>query len=154
MTSACCCGTTRIALAMMMTATRNSASVTIQDPISIAASTVVYWLELLQSLRAAIRKDQHRAAHCCDVHGLGLWNTGLGKLRVPRASSVGDTGGSIGAPALDLDHLPDVEPLLRRRPVGQLALPSLEHDGPDHTERSGNQPLQRYAGIEPCSYAA
>src|ERR1700716_2648263 len=136
MTSACCCGTTRIALAIMMTATRNSASVTIQDPISIAASKGVDWLELLQSLRAAIRKDQHRAAHRCDVHGLGLWNTGRGELRVPRATPVGDTGGSIGTPALDLHHLPDVEPLLRRCPESEIALPSLEHDGPDHTQRS------------------
>src|ERR1700682_3194896 len=134
---------------MTMTATRNSASVTIQDPTSIASSTVsvLSTLELLQSVGAAIREDQHRTAHRCDVHGLGLRNTGRGKLRIPRAASVSGPRGSVRAPALDLHHLPDIESLLRGRSERQVALPSLEKYGADDAQRSGNQPLQWHAGI-------
>src|SRR5664279_1737426 len=128
MTSACCCGTTRMALAMTMTTTMNSASVTIPEPISITSSTVNArrTSELLRGVRTAIRKDQHRAAHRCDIHGLGLRNGGCGELRIPSAPPVSDPRGSLRAPGLDLHHLPDVETLLRRRSRSQVALPSLE----------------------------
>src|ERR1700676_4629405 len=141
---------------MTMTARRNSASVTIQEPISIASSTVSLpsTLELLQRVGAAIGEDQHRTAHRCDVHGRGLRNTGRGELRIPRAASVSDSRSSIRAPALDLHHLPDVEPLLRRRSERQVALPTLQKYGADNTQGRRNQALQWHAGIEPRGCAA
>src|SRR5438067_419274 len=107
MTSACCCGTTRMALAMMMTTTMNSASVTIPEP-SIASSTAG-GLRLLNRVGAAIGKDQHRSAHGRDVHGLCLRQAGGGELGVPRAATIPHPRRSIGTPALNLHHLPAIE---------------------------------------------
>src|SRR5450432_3128021 len=98
MTSACCCGTTRIALMTTMMATTNSASVTIEDPISMYSSVKI----LSCACGTSVREDQHRPAQRGDVHRLGLRRFGRRELGVPRAAAIGNARRPVGAPA---DHL-------------------------------------------------
>src|SRR5450631_300296 len=142
MTSACCCGTTRIALMTTMTATTNSASVTIEDPISMYPSVKIESC----ACGAVVRKDQHRPAQRGDVHGLDLRRIGRGEFGVPSAAPIGNTRRPVGAPADHLYLRADVERLLLRRFSGEIPLPALQPNGSDHSKHAGDQPLQRHRG--------
>src|SRR6266700_1320605 len=137
MTSACCWGTTRIAFMTTMMATTNSASVTIEEPISISFS-----VNLVSGTRgSALRQNQHGPAQRGDVHGLDLWRIGRREFGVPGAAAISDARGPVGTPGQHLNLSADVERRLLRRLGGDTSLPALQPHGADHAEYARDQPL-------------
>src|SRR6185295_19113384 len=100
MTSACCCGTTRIAREMMMMATTKSAIVKIDEPTHMADASSVESTRANARVpligRAAVGKDETRAAGGDDVQRRGARHIGCGELGVPRGATVVDPRGAVG----------------------------------------------------------
>src|SRR5437867_12343581 len=119
MTSACCCGTTRMVWTMMMIATMNSASVTREEPMSMSISRAS------GGGGPAVGENQHRSARSGDVHGLGLLGVGCRELGVPGRAAIAHSRRAVRSPALDANHLADVERRLPRRGAA-AALPPFQ----------------------------
>src|SRR5438128_6796673 len=142
-TSACCCGTTRIAWMTTITATMNSASVTIDDPIIVADSMLEALGSDLRLAGPAIGENEHRAARANDVHGLGLRCRRGCKLGIPCAAPVCDARRAARAPALNADHLSDIEIGLGGCSGAQAAFPPLQQHHAGNAKHACGQPLQR-----------
>src|SRR5271169_1991363 len=141
-TSACCCGTTRMVLMMTMMATINSASVTIEEPMRTSIVLAFH------GGRSAGGKNEHRTTGCRDVHGFGLRCIRRCEFCVPGRATVADPRRAAGAPALHVHHLPHIEARLLRR--GPAALPPFQQGNADDTQDARGKPLIRSAPPQPC----
>src|ERR1700704_504591 len=109
MTSACCCGTTRIAREMTMIATTKSAIMNSDEPAGMAKAS-----KAISGGRTAIGEDQHRPPSGDDVKRFRTRHVGGFELGIPCRPAIGRPRGAVALPRLDPDRLPHVERRLRR----------------------------------------
>src|SRR5260221_1313667 len=154
-THACCCGTTRNALAMTITATMNNASATRDEPLHMMRSpgSFMNGLARLPSSGLAGRDDERRAAGADDVHGLRTRRRGRRDFRVPLRAAVVDARRAVVVPRENLDFLPDIEPGLRRRRRVQFA-PLMRSNGSGDRKDATDEQLRGRRRPEPRGDAA
>src|SRR5271165_6743900 len=96
-------------LTMTMTATINSARVTIEEPMRMSNVLAFH------GGRSTGCKNEHRTTGRRDIHGFGLRRIGRCELGVPGRAAVANPCSAVRPPALHAHHLPHVERRLLRR---------------------------------------